>query len=71
MRIDILGLELDQALAMLEKEGVRSEVTITSAPRRREETGGKLRVVYASDDGIRLTAARFLDPIADAEKDIG
>ena len=71
MRIDILGLELDQALAMLEKEGVRSEVTITSAPRRREETGGKLRVIYASDDGVRLTAARFLDPIADAKAEIG
>ena len=56
---------------MLEKEGVRSEVTITSPPRRREETSGKLRVVYASDDGLRLTAARFLDPIADAEKEIG
>ena len=71
MRIDILGLELDRALAILEQEGVCSEVTITSAPRRRSETGGTLRVVYASDDGRRLTAARFLDPIADAEKENG
>ena len=71
MRIDILGLELDQALAVLSQEGVVSEVTVTSAPRRRDETGGKLRVVYASDDGKRLTAARFLDPIADAVQENG
>ena len=69
MRIDILGLELDQALALLQAQGVHSEVTITSAPRRREETAGTLRVVYASDDGTRLIAARFLDPIADAQQD--
>lgn len=71
MRIDILGLELDQALAVLSKEGIDSGITVTSAPRRRGETGGKLRVVYASDDGKRLTAARFLDPIADAVQENG
>ena len=36
----------------------------TAAPRRREAQEGELRVVYASDDGRRLTAARFLNPIA-------
>ena len=71
MRTDVLGLELDRALAALALEGIEPQVTLTSAPRRREETGGVLRVVYASGDGRRLTAARFLDPIAEQKKENG
>ncbi|MBQ2992205.1 MAG: hypothetical protein IJD60_13105 [Clostridia bacterium] len=71
MRIDILGLELDQALAVLAQEGVSPDVTITSAPRRREETDGVLRVVYADDGGRRLTVSRFLDPISAHKEEIG
>ena len=71
MRTDVLGLELDCALAVLAGEGIEPQVTITSAPRRREKTGGVLRVVYASGDGRQLTVARFLDPIAEQGKENG
>lgn len=70
MREDLLGLSLDCALETLRDEGVQPRVTITNAPRRAGETRGMLRVVYASGDGAELTAARFLDPIADREEGI-
>ena len=44
---------------------ISPEITQTDAPKRRDVSGGVLRVVYASDDGTRLTGARFLDPIAE------
>ena len=65
MRDDLMGLPLERALDMLKREGVSPEIVQTDAPKRRGETGGLLRVVYASDDGRRLTAARFFDPIAE------
>ncbi|MBQ2834464.1 MAG: hypothetical protein IJE71_07625 [Clostridia bacterium] len=71
MRIDLLGLRLDDALAVLEGEGIVPRVMLTSAPRRREETRGVLRVVYASDSGSELTAARFLDPLAEEKEETG
>ena len=64
MRLDLLGLELSAAQERLLSEGICPQVTVTSAPKRAEETGGLLRVVFASDDGAQLIAARFLDPIA-------
>ncbi|MBQ4264627.1 MAG: hypothetical protein IJB85_03860 [Clostridia bacterium] len=69
MRIDLLGLELDRALVVLADEGITPRVVTTCAPRRREEICGVLRVVYASDDGERLTVSRFLDPIADSTQE--
>ena len=63
MRLDLLGLDLEAARAVLSQEGVCPQVCITSAPRRQEETRGMLRVVYASQDGAQLTVARFLDPL--------
>ena len=69
MRIDLLGLELDQALSVLGGEGIEPQVTSTCAPRRREEARGTLRVVYASDDGKRLTVSGFVDPIADGTQE--
>ena len=66
MRIDLLGLDVESARAMLEEEGVVPQITLTSAPKRAQETQGMLRVVFASDDGAQLTAARFLDPLDDA-----
>ena len=69
MREGVLGLELDRALSVLAHEGIEPQVTLTYAPRRRDETRGVLRVVYASDDGRQLTVSRFLDPIADGEKE--
>ena len=71
MRADLLGLPLEHALAVLEREGITPQVTVTNAPRRANETRGMLRVVYASDNGMRLTAARFLDPIQEAEEENG
>ena len=65
MRDDLMGLTLESALAALKDEGISPQITQTDAPKRREETRGMLRVVYASDDGTRLTVARFLDPIAE------
>ena len=64
MRLNLLGLTLDEARALLAQEGVCPQVRVTSAPRRREETRGVLRVVDASQDGARLTVARFLDPLS-------
>jgi len=65
MRDDLMGLTLEHALQMLKREDISPVITQTDAPKRRDETGGVLRVVYASDDGMRLTVARFLDPIAE------
>ncbi|MDD7173665.1 MAG: hypothetical protein PUH70_01130 [Clostridiales bacterium] len=64
MRESLLGLRLPDAVETLRREGIDPQVTLTAAPRRREAQEGELRVVYASDDGRRLTAARFLNPIA-------
>lgn len=71
MRDDLLGLSLDCALEALHAEGISPEITRTSAPKRAAETRGAWRVVYASDDGKRLTAAQFLDPIADGQQETG
>ena len=65
MRIDLLGLELEQALALLAREGIDPQVMSTRSPRRKDESGCKMRVVYASDDGLELTVSGFMDPIAD------
>ena len=64
MRESLLGLRLPDAVETLRREGIDPQVTLTAEPRRREAQEGELRVVYASDDGRRLTAARFLNPIA-------
>ena len=71
MRDDLMGLELESALAVLESEGILPQVTLTNAPKRAAQTGGLLRVVYASDDGKQLTAARFFDPIAENAQENG
>ena len=71
MRTDLLGLPLEQALRVLAGEGVEPQVTVTNAPRRASETRGMLRVVFASDDGAKLTAARFLDPIEENQEENG
>ena len=63
MRTDLLGLALEDAQALLLKEGVQAQVRVTSAPRREDVSGGTLRVVYASDDGRTLTVASFLSPL--------
>ena len=65
MREDLLGLPLELALACLKEQGIEPEVTITDAPKRQSRTGGVLRIVYAANDGMRLTVSRFFDPVAD------
>ena len=71
MRLDLLGLELDAAQAMLASEGICPQITVTHAPKRAEETRGVLRVVSASDDGAQLTVARFLDPLHEGDRNCG
>ena len=65
MRHDLLGLELSMAQAVLQSEGIDPEITVTRSPRRQEDTGCTMRVVYASDDGRQLTVSNFVDSIAD------
>ena len=59
------------AQAMLEREGIVPEITVTRAPRRQDDAGCTMRVVYASDDGRRLTVSAFVDPIADGLQENG
>ena len=66
MRAELLGLELDRALEILRAAGREPHVTVTTAPRR-EPGDGAARVVYASDDGMRLTVAPFVEPLKQAD----
>ncbi len=63
MRTALLGLDLAQATRLLQEQGITPQVTVTAAPRGADREG-TLRVVFASDDGAALIAARFVDPIA-------
>ena len=66
--MQLLGLELRQAETILDaQEGIKPQVTTTDAPRRKQTEGGTMRVVFASDDGRKLVAARFFDPISDPQ----
>ncbi len=69
MRTDLLGLPLEHALGVLKGEGIDPQVTVTNAPRRANEMRGMLRVVFASDNGAQLTAARFLDPVKEDKEE--
>ena len=71
MRHGLLGLELSMAQAMLESEGVVPQITVTRAPRRQDDAGCTMRVVYASDDGRRLTVSGFVDPVAEGRQENG
>ena len=55
MRTELLGLELTQAVHMLECEGITPQVTVTTAPKKADREG-TLRVVFASDDGKEIIA---------------
>ena len=67
MREELLGLPLDEALRLMQAQGLSPRVTLTAAPRRASSQEGVLRVVYASESG-ELTAARFLEPTTDGER---
>ena len=57
MTPSLLGLPLDEALALLAKEGVVPEVLYTSG--RRVADGGMARIVRVEEGGRRLTCALF------------
>ena len=71
MRHDLLGLELSMACAVLKAEGIEPAITVTRAPKRQGDEGCAMRVVFASDDGRRLTVSPFVDPIADGLQENG
>lgn len=65
MNTQLLGLEFSLALSELARQGVEPVVVQTRSPRRTGEEG-VLRVVYASQDGKKLTVCRFVDPLSEA-----
>ena len=67
MRTELLGLSLERAQELLRGEGIEPQIAVTRSPRRAQDAGGTLRVVYASSDGKRLTAAAFLEPLTQTE----
>ena len=71
MRHDLLGLELSMACAVLQREGIEPEITVTRSPKRRDDVLCSMRVVYASDDGKALTVSSFVDPIAESLQENG
>ena len=57
---DLLGMRLDDALALLEARGETAEVLISSSPRGQREDG-TLRVVRVRPG--QITACAFMDGI--------
>ena len=66
---ELLGLPLETALFRLREMGIEPQITVTSAPKRRESEAGGLRVVRISQDGTKLTAAWFLNPLEDGQQE--
>ena len=60
--IDVLGLPLDAALRCLTERGITDPEIIHTAGRR-EAAEGTLRIIRVSEDGRRLTVARFPDMV--------
>ena len=59
--MNILGLPLEEALRRLREKGVEPEIIHTAG--RREAAEGAQRVIRISEDGRRLTVARFPDSV--------
>ena len=59
--IDVLGLTLQDAEKRMKEMGVEPEIIHTAG--FREAAGGTLRVIRVSEDGRRLTVARFPDTV--------
>ena len=57
----LCGLTVSSALEILQREGIRPRVEITSSPRH--PTEGTARVLRVSEDGRLMTAALFPDTI--------
>ena len=64
--MNVLGLPLAEAMALLSREGLCPLVERTAG--RREAAEGTERVVRISGDGRRLTVARFPDGIREEEE---
>ena len=61
----LLGLPLQEALRVLRARGVEPAVDFTENPRHLSQ--GTARVVRVTDDGHRLTCARFPDQVKSEE----
>lgn len=61
--ISVLGLPLDEALAVLEQNGITGVTANEYAAPRGGITRGTLRVIRMSDDGKTLTVCRFADDV--------
>ena len=59
--MNLLGLPLEEALRRLEEKGISPEILHTAG--RREAAEGTQRVIRVSEDGRRLTVARFPDSV--------
>lgn len=57
----VLGLPLEEAIRRMEAAGVHPEIVRTAG--RRETAEGTERVVRVSENGRRLTVARFPDDL--------
>lgn len=62
---NILGLPLDEALCRLKDQGICPEIIRTAG--WREAAEGTERVIRISEDGRRLTVARFPDDVKKGE----
>ena len=58
---NLLGLPLAEALRRLGEQGIAPEILRTAG--RREAADGTERVIRISEDGRRLTVARFPDTV--------
>ena len=57
----LLGLPLEDALAFLRARGIEPEIVTTRSLRASPE--GRERVIRISEDGRRVTVARFPDEV--------
>jgi len=66
---NLLGLPLEDALRRLKEQGIEPEILHTAG--RREAADGTERVIRISEDGRRLTVARFPDKVRMDEFSVG
>lgn len=64
--MNLRGLPLESALAVLKEKGIEPEIIRTAG--FREAADGTERVIRIQEDGRRLTVARFPDQVKLEEK---
>ena len=67
--ISVLGLPLDEALGVLEQNGITGVTANEYAAPRGGITRGTLRVIRMSADGKTLTVCRFADDVYENQKE--